>query len=728
MLRRRVVLAVAAAQRGGGGRGATTRCVHCSRRSAASTGPAAAQRQQRPPVAVRVRERLRVREQELQPAETVTVVTRVDDDAATASATTQRPSASARVLPEAPEDGLDGFDNLMVHVPKQVRDILDPQALRPSEMRKLRRSAALVYEDLMGENSGEMDEAMSEQQELLLRSPQPAEYWHGTPPAKRSVQRYNKLIRVQGAHGRLDLALQTFHELATSDRIVPDLQSLTAMFTACAAHGEAGVPFARPAFEQMEADVAAATEQLAATLPPGTPVCIADSNPLLKAEMLAAYTAYMRVLVRAGDVAGAERVVGLATQRGLSPDVVMLTNLLQAHVLQGNTRAAWREWRLMPRRGVAPDAVTYTVMIGMCGRKGEVERAFSLWDQLRQEGVEGTPQLYNTLIDACANRRDYYPEAIRLLDEMEGMGFIPTTRTYESLLHVAARRSDAVGAEKLWSVLTKDGAEPPPGLHAYTTMISAYSAAIKRHARQGVSAAPFTNNASKVWAQMLQNAGVVPDAHALNGYLAVWAHSRRLNRLEQVLGWYEEFGVQKDAVTYNILSAMWSGMKRPERCLGLREEMEAAGVAPHPVTFRAWVTSAARAALRGRESTAPANPKHVRERERYMDVAVALLGEMHEKGILRPPLEPWVIAPPKRRPKRVPIAPGSKLTRTVPRNRLGNSPRSPLGAEPGDPKKGAGTVGESTGEWFRLRTLCYQHPRLRQAFDEPPPKLAIGAE
>ena len=36
-----------------------------------------------------------------------------------------------------------------------------------------------------------------------------------------------------------------------------------------------------------------------------------------------------------------------------------------------------------------------------------------------------------------------------------------------------------------------------------------------------------------------------------------------------------------------------------------------------------------------------------------MDVAVALLGEMHEKGILRPPLEPWVIAPPKRRPKRV---------------------------------------------------------------------------
>ena len=45
---------------------------------------------------------------------------------------------------------------------------------------------------------------------------------------------------------------------------------------------------------------------------------------------------------------------------------------------------------------------------------------FSLWDQLRQVNVEPTPQLYTTLIRACAKRRDYYPDAIRMLDEMEG--------------------------------------------------------------------------------------------------------------------------------------------------------------------------------------------------------------------------------------------------------------------------------------------------------------------
>lgn len=47
------------------------------------------------------------------------------------------------------------------------------------------------------------------------------------------------------------------------------------------------------------------------------------------------------------------------------------------------------------------------------------------------------------------------------------------------------------------------------------------------------------------------------------------------------------------------------------------------------------------------------------------------------------------------------------------------APRSALGFVPGDEKAGAGRVGESTAVWYRLRTLCYQHPDLRRAFDTP---------
>ena len=62
-----------------------------------------------------------------------------------------------------------------------------------------------------------------------------------------------------------------------------------------------------------------------------------------------------------------------------------------------------------------------------------------------------------------------------------------------------------------------------------------------------------------------------------------------------------DFAVEKDPVTYNILTTLWSDMRRPEQCLALRGEMDAVGVEPDAVTYRAWTTVAIRCALRGRE-------------------------------------------------------------------------------------------------------------------------------
>ena len=145
-----------------------------------------------------------------------------------------------------------------------------------------------------------------------------------------------------------------------------------------------------------------------------------------------------------------------------------------------------------------------------------------------------TPQLWSKLIKACAQRRDFYPDAFNLLREMEAAGVIPTARTYHSclpsrnkavsvaknpehsdlddcnltsnadkrviawsikpalmtrhaagtyssLLEVAARRQDAVAAERLWNIMTEDGARPPAGLRDYTTMLAAYRGSIQRY-------------------------------------------------------------------------------------------------------------------------------------------------------------------------------------------------------------------------------------------------------
>ena len=157
-----------------------------------------------------------------------------------------------RALLSAPEDGLDEWDNLMMPVPRDLRGVLEVGALRPSEMRKIRRSAALVYEDLMGEGAGDREEAFTEAQELLLQSPDPKDFFAAQ---KRTARNYNRLIRIQGAHGRLDLARTSFDEMLLSG-LQPDLFTLTAMFSACVFHGSAALEkLATPLFEQMDRDV-----------------------------------------------------------------------------------------------------------------------------------------------------------------------------------------------------------------------------------------------------------------------------------------------------------------------------------------------------------------------------------------------------------------------------------------------------------------------------------------
>jgi pentatricopeptide repeat protein len=106
---------------------------------------------------------------------------------------------------------------------------------------------------------------------------------------------------------------------------------------------------------------------------------------------------------------------------------------------------------------------------------------------------------------------------------------------------------------------------------------------------------------------MLQHAGVAPDLYALNAYLGLHAAAgtgrTREARLSQILGWFDEFRIHKNVVTFNILAEHYVRARKPVPALGLREQMSAEGVPPNGTTFRYWATAAAQAALRAREFT-----------------------------------------------------------------------------------------------------------------------------
>jgi hypothetical protein len=75
--------------------------------------------------------------------------------------------------------------------------------------------------------------------------------------------------------------------------------------------------------------------------------------------------ANLQVLIAAeADPGEVARVMRSAQRYGVTVDAVMLTQMMQAYALAGDTRAAWREWSYFRRRGAEPDAVAFGTIIG----------------------------------------------------------------------------------------------------------------------------------------------------------------------------------------------------------------------------------------------------------------------------------------------------------------------------------------------------------------------------
>ena len=100
----------------------------------------------------------------------------------------------------------------------------------------------------------------------------------------------------------------------------------------------------------------------------------------------------------------AEAAVSAVRRAGVTPDVVMLTAMMRAHLENGNVPEAWRQWTLLERHGMVPDAAAYATAIAACGAGGELERAENIFEQYQQTGLPPNRRVFHELMRACGRR------------------------------------------------------------------------------------------------------------------------------------------------------------------------------------------------------------------------------------------------------------------------------------------------------------------------------------
>lgn len=77
----------------------------------------------------------------------------------------------------------------------------------------------------------------------------------------------------------------------------------------------------------------------------------------------------------------------------------------------------------MRARGLRPNRVTYSALINACGRAGQLARAFQTLDEMVSAGIEPNVITWTTLIDACGKGKVSNPFCYAFLPLVRGARF-----------------------------------------------------------------------------------------------------------------------------------------------------------------------------------------------------------------------------------------------------------------------------------------------------------------
>merc|ERR1719478_1617841 len=124
------------------------------------------------------------------------------------------------------------------------------------------------------------------------------------------------------------------------------------------------------------------------------------------------------------------------------------------------------------RPRVEPDVITYsTIVKGYC-MSGDVDKAFEVLSEMKRDGKHAADEiLYNSLLDGCA-KQHRLDDALRLLDDMQDAGVVPSNYTLSILVKLLGRSRRLNQAFSIVETICKENGFRP-NIQVYTCLIQA---------------------------------------------------------------------------------------------------------------------------------------------------------------------------------------------------------------------------------------------------------------
>lgn len=369
----------------------------------------------------------------------------------------------------------------------------------PAVLQAQSKANALIIETFLSANGSvpkPQEQLQSVNADALLQGLQ-----EGLLP--KDLATFNHLIRVLGAQGRFQEALQCYADMREAG-VAPTAFTFTALLSACSQ--QKNLQAAWEVFEGMLESGIAPTE--------------------------ASYGALMQSAIKAGNLQEAFRILELAEQQllkrgGGGGGPSLLLQQLEAAGAGGSAAGAGKAAALeastpsLPPSSLSPSGpsklspVLFTHLITGCIHMGHYERAVDVYRYMRRYHCEPDTVCFNALINACA-KTDQVEKALNFLTEMKHMGLALDHITYNTLIHASGRSFRKYAhAFDLFAEMPVAGFQPDRYSYNAVILACSHSGAVER---------------ARGYLHAMVKQGLQPDLVTVNSLLAVYARAVRLSK------------------------------------------------------------------------------------------------------------------------------------------------------------------------------------------------------
>ncbi|XP_027112098.1 pentatricopeptide repeat-containing protein MRL1, chloroplastic isoform X1 [Coffea arabica] len=241
---------------------------------------------------------------------------------------------------------------------------------------------------------------------------------------------FNALITACGESGAVDRAFDVLAEMRSEIRpIDPDHITVGALIKACIRSGQ--IDRAREVYKMLDEYNIKGTPEV--------------------------YT--IAVNSQNADWEFACAVYSDMTIRGVAPDEMFISALIDVAGHAGNLDAAFEILKVARANGIPSGSISYSSLMGACSNAKDWQKALQLYEDIKDINLKPTVSMMNALVTALCEA-DQLQKATEVLFEMKMRGLCPNTITYSILLVASEKKDDLEVGLMLFSQAKKDGVAP----------------------------------------------------------------------------------------------------------------------------------------------------------------------------------------------------------------------------------------------------------------------------